>query len=41
MQLETHGKLIIGDSASDGIGEEPFEVALSTIAIEDIMPGLG
>ena len=34
-------RLITGDSESDGIGEEPFEVALSTIAIEDLMPGLG
>jgi hypothetical protein len=34
-------RLITGDSESDGIGEEPFEVALSTIAIEDLMPGSG
>ena len=34
-------RLITGDSESDGIGEEPFEVALSTNAIEGLMPGLG
>ena len=34
-------RLITGDSESDGIGEEPFEVALSTVAIEDLLLGLG
>ena len=33
-------RLITGDSESDGIGKEPFEVALPTIATGDLMPGL-
>ena len=39
LEAETF-RLVTCDSESDGIGEEPFEVALSTIAIEDLMPGL-
>ena len=34
-------KMITGDSDSDGLDEEPFDVLLSTIAIETLMPGLG
>ena len=34
-------KMITGDSDSDGLDEEPLDVLLSTIAIEDLMPGLG